>query len=97
MVAAMFLLGLSGFFFLALIGHGRFDPTTTAALSVTYLLGVILGPGVYIAVEQETSRVVAGGLARGEAVTIQISRLLGIDVSLTIVVLLVLPHSRRYC
>ena len=90
MVAGMFLLGVSGFFFVALIGHGRFDATTTAALSVTYLLAVVLGPGVYIAVEQETSRVISDALARGGATAVGLRRLLGIDGALTLATLLVL-------
>lgn len=65
MLGGTLLVGLSGYLFLALIGHGRFDAATTAALSATYLIGNVLGPGVFVALEQETSRVVSDGLARG--------------------------------
>ena len=90
MLAGTFLIGLSGYVFLALIGHGRFDATTTAALSVTYLVGNVLGPGIYVAVEQETSRVVSDGLARAESVTAATRRLFGVNSTLTLATLLLL-------
>ncbi len=65
MLAGTVLIGLSAFVFLAAIGHGRVDPAAAAALSAVYLLAVILGPGVYVAVEQETSRVISAALGRG--------------------------------
>lgn len=65
MLIGTLLIGVSGYVFLALIGHGRFDAMTTAALSSTYLLANVLGPGVFVASEQETSRVVSDALARG--------------------------------
>jgi len=90
MLAGTLLIGLSGYLFLALIGRGRFDPTTTAALSATYLLAVILGPGVFVAVEQETSRVVSYGLARGTALRAAVRRLVVICLALAALTLLVL-------
>lgn len=90
MLAGTFLIGLSGYLFLALIGHGRFTAATTAALSATYLLGNVLGPGVFIAVEQETSRVVSDALTLGYAVAARARRLLAVDGSLGLVTLLVL-------
>ena len=90
MLAGTLLIGLSGYLFLALIGRGRFDPTTTAALSATYLLAVILGPGVFVAVEQETSRVVSDGLARGAALRAAVRRLMVICLALTALTSLVL-------
>ena len=57
------LIGVSGYVFLALIGHGRFDATDAAALSSVYLLSLILGPGLFVAVEQESSRLVSSSLA----------------------------------
>ena len=84
------LVGLSGYVFLALIGHGRFDPATTAALSAVYLLGNILGPGVFFALEQETSRVVSDALSRGVVTGSRVRRLAIIDIALTAAVLLVL-------
>ena len=65
MMIGTLLIGVSGYVFLAQIGHGRFDAMTTAALSSTYLLANVLGPGVFVASEQETSRVVSDALARG--------------------------------
>src|SRR5664279_2516641 len=90
MLAGTLLIGLSGYLFLALIGRGRFDPSTTAALSATYLLVIILGPGVFVAVEQETSRVVSDGIARGTSLRAAGRRLLLICVMLTGLTLLVL-------
>ncbi len=90
MLAGTFLIGLSGYLFLALIGHGRFDAATTAALSATYLLGNVLGPGIHVAVEQETSRVVSDALARGQALASATRRLLGVNAALTGLVLVVL-------
>lgn len=93
MLAGTFLIGLSGYLFLALIGHGRFSAATTAALSVTYLIGNVLGPGVFVAIEQETSRVVSDAIARSLAVAARARRLLLINGGLglgTLLVLLVL-------
>ena len=90
MLAGTLLIGLSGYLFLALIGRGRFDPATTAALSATYLLAVILGPGVFVAVEQETSRVVSNGLARGAALRSAARRLVMICLVLTALTVLAL-------
>jgi hypothetical protein len=52
MLLGTLLIGVSGYLFLAVIGHGRFGPATTAALSATYLLAAVLGPGVFVALEQ---------------------------------------------
>jgi len=90
MMVGTLLIGLSGYLFLALIGRGRFDATTTAALSATYLLANVLGPGIFIAVEQETSRLVSDAIARGEAAASGARRLLGIDGGLMLLTLLVL-------
>jgi len=65
MLAGTVLVGLSGYVFFAVIGHDRFDPATAAALAATYLLSNILGPGVFIAAEQESSRVISDARARG--------------------------------
>ena len=54
---------MSGYLFLVVIGHGRFSPAVTASLSAVYLLSTILGPGIFVAVEQETSRLVSSTLA----------------------------------
>lgn len=68
MAAGTGALGLSGFVFLSVVGHAPLDPAVAAALSSVYLLSNILGPGLFMAVEQETSRRVsatADGLPRG--------------------------------
>jgi O-antigen/teichoic acid export membrane protein len=65
MLAGTVLVGLSGYVFFAVIGHDRFDPATAAALAATYLLSNILGPGVFIAAEQESSRVISAARAGG--------------------------------
>lgn len=72
MLGGTVLVGLSGYVFFVVIGHGRFDAASAAALAATYLLSNILGPGVFIAAEQESSRVIsaqraAGGVAAGTA------------------------------
>lgn len=90
MLIGTLLVGLSGYVFLALIGHGRFNPATTAALSAIYLLGNILGPGVFFALEQETSRVVSDALSRDVITTSRVRRLAIVDICLTVAVLLVL-------
>lgn len=84
------LIGLSGYVFLAFIGHGRFDPSTAAALSAAYLLSNILGPGIFIAIEQETARAVSAALAQGTMITAIVRRmalLSGVLVVATTVVL----------
>jgi len=90
MLAGTLLIGLSGYFFLALIGHGRFAAATTAALSVTYLLGNVLGPGIFVAVEQETSRVVSDGLTRGADARPMARRMAWINGGIGLIALLVL-------
>lgn len=84
------LIGLSGYVFLAVIGHGRFDAATAAALSSTYLLSNILGPGVFIAAEQETSRVVSSAIALGSSLATSVRRLVIVVAVLGTATLLVL-------
>ncbi|WP_111766339.1 hypothetical protein [Nakamurella deserti] len=69
MTAATAAVGLSGFVFLSVVGHGPPDPAVAAALSSVYLLSNILGPGVFVAVEQETSRRVSGAAGASAAGT----------------------------
>lgn len=90
MLLGTLLIGASGYLFLAVIGHGRFDPTTTAALSATYLLAAVLGPGAFVALEQETSRVISDLLARQAAPRSAGRRLLTICVVLAGLTLLTL-------
>lgn len=90
MVVGTLLVGLSGYLFLAVIGHGRFTAATTAALSVTYLVGNIAGPGVFVALEQETSRVVSDALQRAAELGARLRRLAVIDSGLGLATLLIL-------
>lgn len=58
------LVGLSAYAVLGLAGH-TLAPRDYAALGSLYLLTTILGPGVFVAVEQQTNREVSGRLAAG--------------------------------
>lgn len=58
------LVGLSAYAVLGLAGHAL-APRDYAALGSLYLLTTILGPGVFVAVEQQTNREVSGRLAAG--------------------------------
>lgn len=75
MAAGIGVLGLSGFAYLAMAGHGRFSPADTAALSVTYLCTNVLGPGIFVAIEQETNRRVSRALAAPDRFAAQLRRL----------------------
>jgi len=58
------LLGISAYAVLGLAGHAL-KPRDYAAVASLYLLIAILGPGLFIAVEQETNRQVSSRLAAG--------------------------------
>ncbi|WP_156993948.1 lipopolysaccharide biosynthesis protein [Pseudonocardia acaciae] len=58
------LVGLSAYAVLGLAGH-TLAPRDYAALGSLYLLTTILGPGVFVAVEQQANREVSGRLAAG--------------------------------
>ena len=75
-------IGLSGYGYLSLIGHDRFDDATLAALSSTYLLLNILGPGVFVSTEQETSRRISAALARRHRIRPTVLRLAGVTAAL---------------
>jgi len=64
-------LGAAGYAFVAVVGHVFDRPTDAGALSALislYLVVNIIGPGVFAALEQETSRAVSVAVARGEPV-----------------------------
>ena len=90
MLGGTMLVGLSGYVYFAVIGHGRFDPTIAAALAATYLLSNILGPGVFIAAEQEASRVISAQRAGGGIVPGTALRLALICVALGVLTTIVL-------
>ncbi len=83
MAIGTLVMGLSGYGYLSLIGHDRFDSATLAALSATYLLLNILGPGVFVASEQETSRRVSAALSRNARAHPLVWRLAGVTAALT--------------
>lgn len=90
MTAGTAMLGLSGYVFLSVIGHGRFDIRTAAALSSTYLLINILANGVFVAVEQESSRTVSHAIASGNEPAGAIRRLIIITFGLMVATLIIL-------
>ena len=90
MLGGTVLVGLSGYVYFAVIGHGRFDPTIAAALAATYLLSNILGPGVFIAAEQEASRAISAQRAGTGVVPGTARRLALICVALGVLTTMVL-------
>jgi O-antigen/teichoic acid export membrane protein len=72
--AGYLILGGAGYLFLA-VASRTFDDVAYSALASVYLLVNIIGPGLFAAVEQETSRNVSTRMARGEAVRPVIRRL----------------------
>lgn len=65
MGAGLGVLGVSGYVFLALVGHTLPKDQATAVQSL-YFLANIVGPGVFAGLEQETSRSTAASLALGK-------------------------------
>ncbi len=60
--AGLVLLGISAYAFLGLAGHAL-APREYAAVASLYLLIAVVGPGVFVAVEQETSREISSRIA----------------------------------
>ena len=60
--AGLVLLGISAYAFLGLAGH-VLAPREYAAVASLYLLIAVVGPGVFVAVEQETSREISSRIA----------------------------------
>lgn len=58
-------LGLSAYAVLGFAGHAL-EPRQYSAVASLYLLTAVVGPGVFVAVEQETSREVSSRTAAGE-------------------------------
>jgi O-antigen/teichoic acid export membrane protein len=61
------LVGAAGYGFVALAGH-TLPPAEAAAVASLYLMVNIIGPGLFSALEQETSRSVSAELAAGHGV-----------------------------
>lgn len=69
LAAGLAVLGAAGYAFVAVVGHVFHSPAEAGALSALislYMLVNIIGPGVFAALEQETSRAVSAAAARGE-------------------------------
>jgi O-antigen/teichoic acid export membrane protein len=69
LAAGLGVLGAAGYAFVAVVGHVFHGPADAGALSALislYMLVNIIGPGVFAALEQETSRAVSSAAARGE-------------------------------
>lgn len=69
LAAGLGVLGAAGYAFVAVVGHvfdGPADAGALNALISLYMLVNIIGPGVFAALEQETSRAVSTAAARGE-------------------------------
>ncbi len=64
MAGGLVIVGLGGFGFLAALGHTT-SVMSKAALTALYMIGNVVGPGLFAGLEQETSRVVSSGLAAG--------------------------------
>lgn len=60
--AGLVLLGISAYAFLGLAGHAL-APREYAAVASLYLLTAVVGPGVFVAVEQETSREISSRIS----------------------------------
>lgn len=71
--AGTVLVGAAGYAFVALAGH-LFAPAEAAALATLYMIANIMGPGVFLAVEQEVSRRTVHAIARGRSVRAAVAR-----------------------
>lgn len=60
----LILLGLAAYAFLALAGHAL-EPGEYAVIASLYFVTAIIGPGLFVAVEQETSREMSSRIAGG--------------------------------
>ncbi|OLR93132.1 hypothetical protein BJP25_00610 [Actinokineospora bangkokensis] len=64
MAGGLGIVGVAGYGFLGLTGHAL-PVADTAAVASLYLLVNIIGPGLFVALEQETSRATSATTARG--------------------------------
>jgi O-antigen/teichoic acid export membrane protein len=100
MGAGLLVLGASGYGFIALAGH-TLSTADAAAVQSLYLMINIIGPGVFVALEQETSRSVSAALAGGgraapvarRAVTLAALLLVGLLVVLAAISPVLLPRA----
>ena len=89
MAGGLLMVGIGGFGYLVVAGHTT-SASSAAALSALYLIGNVCGPGLFAGLEQETSRVVSGGLAAGADVRPGLRRAIAVGAALTGIALLVL-------
>ena len=89
MAGGLLMVGIGGFGYLVVAGHTT-SASSAAALSALYLIGNVCGPGLFAGLEQETSRVVSGGLAAGVDVRPGLRRAIAVGAALTGIALLVL-------
>jgi O-antigen/teichoic acid export membrane protein len=87
--AGMALLGLAGYVYLAVL-HRQLPSADVTALTNLYLLVNIIGPGLFVTLEQETGRLVSTRLARGEGTRDTIRRMAVVGVGLLVAVLVLL-------
>jgi O-antigen/teichoic acid export membrane protein len=64
MGGGLLVVGIAGYGFIALTGH-TLSAADSSVVSSLYLMLNIIGPGVFVALEQETSRSISSQLARG--------------------------------
>jgi O-antigen/teichoic acid export membrane protein len=88
------LLGIAAYVFLALAGHAL-DPSDYTSVASLYFLTAIIGPGLFVAVEQETNRETSSRLAAqlGTAPVRRSSTLVsaGLGVLVTVALLVLSP------
>lgn len=85
------LVGLAGYAFVAVVGRTfAADPADVTALTSVYLLTNIVGPGVFVALEQEVSRAVSERLATGRSIVAVARRGAVLGVGLSVIAAAVL-------
>ncbi|MHC8503381.1 polysaccharide biosynthesis protein [Pseudonocardia artemisiae] len=83
------LLGLAAYAFLALAGHAL-APHDYAAVASLYFLTAIVGPGLFVAVEQEANREVSSRIAAGSGTAPVMKAAWLVSAGLAVLVMLVL-------
>jgi O-antigen/teichoic acid export membrane protein len=69
LMAGLGVFGIAGYVFVAIIGYAFADrPAAVGALTSFYLLMNIIGPGLFAALEPETSRAVSARVATGRSI-----------------------------
>ena len=89
MGGGLVVLGAAGYLFLSLAGHTLSDQDATAVNSVYFLINII-GPGLFFALEQETSRATSSTIAAGRPIRHVVRNAAILGVGLLAVVLVVL-------